>query len=399
VTGSAYLEREDVVAVDRAGSHEAHRRLAMNDLLAHPDVILDSLNDGVYVCDRERTIVYWSKGAERITGWTAADVIGRRCLDDVLSHVDKDGRLLCGKEHCPLHRSMVTSCGSTLPIMVFAKSKSGKRVPMQVATAPIRDAEGRTIGGVETFRDMSEMLVDLERAKTIQALSLEHDLPGDPRIRFWTFYNPNDIVGGDYFAIKKLDGDQYGFLLADLTGHGISAALYTMHLNSLWIRHGELLVSPAEFASTINTELRRVVKDESFAAAVCGVIDAKARTLRMASSGGPPILVFRADGEVATLEAQGVPFGIIGDAAYAEVRAEFQVGDCLLMFTDGAYEIHDAREKMLDVDGLVAILRQHGYPAARFEDIAKAVEEDLLKYSNAIRLVDDVTFIEARFTG
>ena len=69
---------------------------------------MDFLGDGIYVCDRERRIVFWNKSAERITGWQAEDVIGRACLDDVLNHVDKDGRRLCGKEYVPLHRSMVT---------------------------------------------------------------------------------------------------------------------------------------------------------------------------------------------------------------------------------------------------------------------------------------------------
>jgi len=52
--------------------------------------IVDSLRDGLYVCDLERRITYWSKSAERITGWTAEDVLGRQCFDNVLCHIDKD---------------------------------------------------------------------------------------------------------------------------------------------------------------------------------------------------------------------------------------------------------------------------------------------------------------------
>ena len=168
----------------------------MQDLLTLSNVILDSLGDGVYVCDRERTIVYWSKSAERITGWSSEDVVGRRCLDEVLCHVDKDGHLLCGEEFCPLHRSMITGTASDLPVIVFAKGKSGQRIPMHVTVAPIRDKAGEVIGGVETFRDVSTLLADMQRAKRIQSLSLEHDLPSDPRVRFSTHYVPHDIVGG-----------------------------------------------------------------------------------------------------------------------------------------------------------------------------------------------------------
>ena len=61
----------------------------MNDLLISAEKIMDCLNDGVYVCDRDRRIVYWNKSAERITGWRSEDVLGRPCLDGILNHIDK----------------------------------------------------------------------------------------------------------------------------------------------------------------------------------------------------------------------------------------------------------------------------------------------------------------------
>jgi PAS domain S-box-containing protein len=64
-----------------------------NDLLISAESIIDCLTGGVYACDRERRIVYWSKSAERITGWKSEDVLGRACLQDILNHVDKDGHI------------------------------------------------------------------------------------------------------------------------------------------------------------------------------------------------------------------------------------------------------------------------------------------------------------------
>ena len=198
--------------------------------------ILDSLGDGVYVTDTERRIVYWNKAAERMTGWSSAEMLGRNCFDDILSHVDKDGHPLCGKEHCPLHRSIVTGIGSENPL-VFALRKDHKRLPVQVTVAPIRDARGTVVGGVEVFHDISHSYRDLEKAKAIQSISMQHDLPRDARISFATHYMPHDIVGGDYFGIRQLDASRYGFFLADVMGHGVAAALYTMHLSSLWDRY------------------------------------------------------------------------------------------------------------------------------------------------------------------
>lgn len=369
--------------------------MQFQELLTASNVILDSLSDGVYVCDRDRRIVFWSTAAARITGWQAADVVGRRCLEDVLCHIDKDGRRLCGEEFCPLHRAMVTGTQSTVGLIVFAQGKQGHRIPMQVTVAPIRNAAGEVIGGVETFRDVSAVLADLERAKRIQTLSLEALLPEDPRVRFSTYYAPHDVVGGDYYAIQPLDGDRYGFLLADVMGHGVAAALHTMHLHALWSRYAPLLAEPVEFAQTVNNELAKVVKDESFATGLCGVVDAGHRSARVVSAGGPPGLVFRAGGTVEELEASGFPLGMVEDADYEAVEARFEKHDCLLLFSDGAVEVHNAQQEMLGTQGLVGFLRETGYPAAGLQ--IGAVEERLLRYSNEIRLTDDLSFLEVRF--
>jgi PAS domain S-box-containing protein len=357
--------------------------------------IIDSLSEGVYVCDLSRRITYWSRSAERITGWGAEDVVGRQCFDNVLCHVDKDGHLLCGEEYCPLHRAMVTGAGSDTSLLVYAQSREGGRIPMQVSVAPIRNAAGQVIGGVETFRDASGEIRDLERAKAIQHIALEHELPEDPRVSFTTHYIPHSIVGGDYYAIEQLDGDRYGLMLADVTGHGVAAALYTMHLSQLWERYHSALVNPIEFTAQVNNELAKMFKsDTSFAAAVCGLLDLSDQVFRFAGAGGPAVLLVHADGSHERLENPGFPLAVMADAVYDEVSADIRDGDRLLLFSDGAVEVMDANGKQLGVDGLIAVMRSQGYPEAGIR--MDALEEELLRYSNAIRLPDDLTLIEIR---
>ena len=83
------------------------------------------------------------------------------------------------------------------------------------------------------------------------------------------------------------------------------------------------------------------------------------------------------------------------DAPYEDATLNFQPGDRLLIFSDGAMEIHNAENKLLGVDGLIAILKRLGYPDSGIE--GTALEEQLLKYSNAIRLEDDLSLIDIRF--
>jgi PAS domain S-box-containing protein len=369
-----------------------------NDLLISAENIIDCLNDGVYVCDRDRRIVYWSKSAERITGWRSEDVLGRACLEDILNHVDKDGHQLCGEEHCPLHRAMVTGVTTSVPIIVFARCKDGSRVPSMVTTAPIRNEAGEVIGGVETFRDASPMLIDLERAQKIQNQTLEHELPDDPRLRFSTFFMSYDIVGGDYFAIKALDQDRYGVFLADMEGHGIAAALYAMHMSILWNRHFHLIESPAKFAAAVNEELVKIFGNVvTFATAMCGVINVPEASLCFTGAGGPTPLIIHEDWTVDQPKSTGPPLGVMEDIPYKEETVGMRPGDSILLFSDGAIEIQDAADAWLNVEGFIQILKNLNYPDTPLR--MEALEKQLLKFSNDIRLQDDITIIEARFSG
>jgi len=110
--------------------------------------LIDHLFDGVYFVDRERVITYWNQGAERITGYEAQTVVGRSCRDNILNHVNAQGVLLC-KDHCPMAACMQD--GEVREAHVFLHHADGHRVPILIRAAPIRDAQGKITGAVETF--------------------------------------------------------------------------------------------------------------------------------------------------------------------------------------------------------------------------------------------------------
>ncbi|MHC5110923.1 MAG: PP2C family protein-serine/threonine phosphatase [Planctomycetota bacterium] len=362
-----------------------------------PQAVLDSVSDGVYVTDTDRRIVYWNEAAERITGRPADEIVGKCCYDDMLCHVDKDGHRLCGEEYCPLHRSIVTGQPSTVPFVVFAQRPKGKRVPLQVSVAPVRDASGTVVGGVETFRDLSSQIHDIQRAKTIQTLSLNQELPTDPRVRFSVQYIPHDMIGGDFHAIARLDDDRYGILLADVTGHGLPAALYTMYLSSLWQDAHQRLLEPREFADWMNRHLSQLIREAgSFAAGLCGLLDLGNGTLRLVGAGNPSPLLVRANGDWQQLDAKGFPLGLFPEATYEECVVEFGSGDSLLFFSDGATEISQPSGELLGTDGLERVLKSLGYPGADID--LPAIETELLARSNCIRFDDDLTFLEVHIT-
>lgn len=110
--------------------------------------IIDHLFDGVYFVDRDRVITYWNLGAERITGYTASEVVGRSCRDGILNHVTPDGVPLCTGD-CPLKGTMAD--GEPREADVFLHHAEGHRVPVLVRCAPLRDEQGTITGAVESF--------------------------------------------------------------------------------------------------------------------------------------------------------------------------------------------------------------------------------------------------------
>jgi len=114
--------------------------------------VLDLLFDGVYVVNASRRIVFWNRGAERITGYGAQEVIGRSCADNILNHMDENGRLLC-LGLCPVTQTMQS--GEPHTARVYVLHKSGARLLVEAHVAPVRDETGRVVAAIEVFRDIS----------------------------------------------------------------------------------------------------------------------------------------------------------------------------------------------------------------------------------------------------
>jgi len=127
--------------------------------------LLDNLYDGVYFVDRERRITLWNKAAERLTGFTRAEVLGRRCADNLLRHVDDRGNSLC-QGACPLAYTL--GDGQPRSASVFLHHKDGHRLPVAIGVAPITDNRQHIIGAVEIFRDNSATIAALEHLKQLE---------------------------------------------------------------------------------------------------------------------------------------------------------------------------------------------------------------------------------------
>lgn len=175
-----------------------------NSLFKH---VLDNLLDGVYFTDRDRRITYWNHAAEYLTGYSAEEVMGKRCSDNFLVHVDASGCLLCVGD-CPLSETIAD--GRPHRAEVYLRHKSGHRVPVEVRVCSIRGGNGEIVGAVEIFNDNSRQRAMRERAKELASLA---------------FLDPTSQVGNRRYLEQQLSqqldqhfksGTQFGVMLADL---------------------------------------------------------------------------------------------------------------------------------------------------------------------------------------
>lgn len=130
--------------------------------------ILENLYDGLYFVDRNRVITYWNKAAERISGFTAEEVLGKSCSDNILTHVNEEGKSLC-KGMCPLAATI--DDGKPREAKVFMHNKNGHRIPVSVRVSTMADKFGNIIGGIELFTDISNHAANELRIKELEKLA------------------------------------------------------------------------------------------------------------------------------------------------------------------------------------------------------------------------------------
>ncbi|WP_421902574.1 diguanylate cyclase [Maridesulfovibrio sp.] len=200
--------------------------------------VLESLTDGVYFTNLDRKVTYWNKAAERLSGYSATEVVGKSCADNVLRHVDENGIELC-IEGCPLAATMED--GEIRETNVFMHHKFGHRVPVFVRASPMRDENGQIVGAVEVFTDNSKNLDMLREMEELRKEVLTDQLTKVGNRRYASI-----IMERLEDSLQKEDVS-FGVLFVDLD--------HFKNVNDTWGHHvGDLVLQMA--AKTLKAALR-----------------------------------------------------------------------------------------------------------------------------------------------
>lgn len=284
---------------------------------------------------------------------------------------------------------------------------------------PWYDPDGNLIGTfgvsgdvtelVQTRNDLAKIAGDLARkneameeelrlAREIQQAGVPKSLPeidgGDWKLKFQHIYQPATDLAGDFLEVRNLGDGRAGFLVCDVMGHGVRAALIVSMLRGLVEKQGRIAGSPGEFLAGLNDGLSHLLERiglTMFATASYGVVDSRKGEVCLASAGHPSP-IGKISGKVEVLEfakgAKGPALGMLPGMPYGEMVLPLVGLEALWCFTDGVFEVRNGSDEEYGVERMKEILASES--GFRIVDLV----EDARKFSEGRGFEDDVCLLE-----
>jgi PAS domain S-box-containing protein len=288
--------------------------------------------------------------------------------------------------------------GSVTDYPLTIRDREGKLTDVLYNASLYKDGEGNVLGMFAAARDITA-LKQLEEQRTMVSL-LQHALLDDPRhvdgVEFGHLYRSatqKAQVGGDFYDVFEAKEGRIGFLIGDVSGHGLEAARIATLAKDVIHAFAHQFRRPHAVLRETNRLL--VEKDlPGFVTAFLGFLDPESGALIYSSAGHPPPLL-SAGGEVTRLESAGVPLGVFADARYSDTKTNVQKGSLLLFYTDGVTEARREGD-FFGEDRLVEALGRAR--ACSIEELPSLLLGEVLDFSRG-DLRDDVALLVVSYPG
>lgn len=367
-------------------------------LLGHYDWVFSAVEqtaDSVVITDRRGVIQYVNPGFLDTTGFGPEDVLG------------KTPRVLKSGKHGPeFYQGLWAKILSGEPFngLVVNRKKSGDLYTAQQSISPIRNAAGRITHFVSVLKDVTELLqskqrqIEMALAKDIQdrfcgaTINLpEYDIAG-------ATVQVQDL-GGDYFDFIPLADGSLGLVVADVSGHGVAAALVMAEARACLRTLCGYLNDPGELLTRLNQALAHDLADNRFVTLIFARLDPLEHTLVYANAGHVPgvLMACGTDGRTA-FSSLGPPLGIFPDQRYVSSEAvRLKPGDIMLFMSDGVLETRNVDEEEFGVERAVRhIAARYGLSA---REILEELQADVRAFEADAAVRDDVTAVVVKVGG
>jgi serine phosphatase RsbU (regulator of sigma subunit) len=246
---------------------------------------------------------------------------------------------------------------------------------------------------VERERERQRMEQEINIARDIQQALLPRDFREFPHLDVSGCNFPCLAVGGDYFDVFPIAEGRTAFLLADVSGKGLGAAIVTTMLQGA-LSGMTLGTDPARVFNHVNRFLCDHSEVGRYATMFFGILDLDGH-LEFINAGHPSPMLIRQNAVEEAFTEGSYPVGLVPDAVYTAACLKLQPGDTLVLFSDGVTEAMDPDEQLFGVPRLREVLE--GNISTELEQIQKTVLESVENFARGARQADDLTLLLVRY--
>jgi serine phosphatase RsbU (regulator of sigma subunit) len=267
------------------------------------------------------------------------------------------------------------------------------------------------ISAINTFSDYATVAIDnsrlveesiekerlekeLDVAREVQRKILPSKHPQYANLEISSVFIPAFEVGGDYYDFFEIDENKLGFVIADVSGKGISAAFIMAEVKGIFESLSRTIRKPKDILSSANMILKRTLDRSSFVSAAYGIIDIEKKILTISRAGHCPVILIR-NGAAETIRPSGIGLGLNFTEHFNRTLEETEINlseeDVIVLYTDGITEAKNNELEDFGVNNFEKILIDNSKSSP--DDIANKVIREVTVFSQAHSQYDDITLV------
>ncbi|GIK21130.1 MAG: sigma factor sigB regulation protein rsbU [Ignavibacteriota bacterium] len=235
---------------------------------------------------------------------------------------------------------------------------------------------------------------ELDVARDIQKRILPVKNPVVKNLSISTFFTPAFEVGGDYYDFFEIDSNKLGFVIADVSGKGISAAFIMAEIKGIFNSLSKMIDTPKQILEKVNEILLQRLTKKDFVSALYGIIDSEKEELTFARAGHCPAILIR-NSKIQTFKTSGIGLGLTNSFDFnnhlEEITINLKDDDTLAFYTDGITESKNDKLEDFGEEHFSNILIEHSDKSVN--EIADEVIKEVSLFSRSHHQYDDITLI------
>jgi sigma-B regulation protein RsbU (phosphoserine phosphatase) len=238
------------------------------------------------------------------------------------------------------------------------------------------------------------MKSEMELARQMQGMLMRGQLPDNERVSMAGTYLPYQEVGGDYYDYVELNENSFIFLIADIAGQGIAAALLMASFQASLRSYVETENSFLRLVENLNARVIDITKGEKFITLFIAKYDHASCTMEYVNAGhNPPVLFHK--GEIKLLQEGCTILGMFDKLPYVHVQKIYLPGEFVTFcYTDGLIDIQNDQNVMLDVSHLISFLKKNNHLTTT--EINKAMVDFIVGFKGTTTIRDDISILTCK---